>query len=39
MSNLRNLEGAALRYGAFYGPDTGLLEPDMVRQLKRRAVP
>ena len=39
MSNLRNLKGAALRYGVFYGPDTGLFEPDMVRQLKRRAVP
>ena len=39
MSSLGDLKGAALRYGAFYGPDTGLFEPDMVRQLKRRAVP
>ena len=39
MSSLRDLSGVALRYGAFYGPDTGLLEPDMVAQLKRRAVP
>ena len=39
MTDLRDLEGVALRYGAFYGPDTGLFEPDMIRQLKRRAVP
>ena len=39
MSGLGDLKGVALRYGAFYGPDTGLFEPDMVRQLKRRAVP
>ena len=39
MADLRDLKGVALRYGAFYGPDTGLFEPDMIRQLKRRAVP
>ena len=39
LSSLRDIEGVALRYGAFYGPDTGLFEADMVRQLRKRRVP
>ncbi len=32
-------EGLVLRYGAFYGPGTGLLDAAMVTQLRRRRVP
>jgi 2-alkyl-3-oxoalkanoate reductase len=34
-----NPEGIVLRYGFFYGPDTGMLAPAMVDQLRRRRVP
>ncbi|HJZ34207.1 MAG TPA: NAD(P)-dependent oxidoreductase [Hyphomicrobiaceae bacterium] len=31
--------GIVLRYGAFYGPDTGMLEENMIAQIARRRVP
>jgi nucleoside-diphosphate-sugar epimerase len=34
-----NLEGIVLRYGSFYGPDTGMLSRAMIDQLRRRRVP
>jgi nucleoside-diphosphate-sugar epimerase len=34
-----NPEGIVLRYGFFYGPDTGMLAPAMIDQLRRRRVP
>jgi 2-alkyl-3-oxoalkanoate reductase len=33
------IEGVVLRYGAFYGPDTGLFDGPMIEQLRRRRVP
>jgi nucleoside-diphosphate-sugar epimerase len=33
------IEGIVLRYGAFYGPNTGLFDGPMVDQLQRRRVP
>jgi 2-alkyl-3-oxoalkanoate reductase len=32
-------EGLVLRYGAFYGPGTGMLDRSMIEQLRRRRVP
>jgi nucleoside-diphosphate-sugar epimerase len=32
-------EGVVLRYGAFYGPETGMLDRSMIDQLRRRRVP
>jgi nucleoside-diphosphate-sugar epimerase len=32
-------EGIVLRYGSFYGPDTGMLSGAMIDQLRRRRVP
>ncbi len=32
-------EGIVLRYGAFYGPDTGTFDRAMVEQIRRRRVP
>ena len=32
-------EGIVLRYGSFYGPDTGMLSRVMIDQLRRRRVP
>src|SRR5205085_1546986 len=32
-------DGIVLRYGAFYGPDTGMLAPAMIGQLRHRRVP
>ena len=34
-----NLEGIVLRYGSFYGPDTGMLSHAMIDQVRRRRVP
>src|SRR5829696_4082191 len=34
-----NPEGIVLRYGSFYGPDTGMLSGAMIDQLRRRRVP
>jgi len=33
------LEGMVLRYGAFYGPGTGLFDGGFVEQLRRRRAP
>jgi nucleoside-diphosphate-sugar epimerase len=32
-------EGVVLRYGALYGPDTGLFEDSIVEQVRRRRIP
>jgi 2-alkyl-3-oxoalkanoate reductase len=32
-------EGIVLRYGAFYGPDTGMLDHTMIEQIRHRRVP
>jgi nucleoside-diphosphate-sugar epimerase len=34
-----NIDGVVLRYGAFYGPGTGLFDGPMIDQLRRRRVP
>jgi 2-alkyl-3-oxoalkanoate reductase len=33
------IDGIVLRYGAFYGPGTGLFDGPMIEQLRRRRVP
>lgn len=33
------LEGIALRYGSFYGPDTGLLSKPILEQIRKRQFP
>jgi nucleoside-diphosphate-sugar epimerase len=37
--NSASPEGIVLRYGSFYGPDTGMLSRAMIDQLRRRRVP
>jgi nucleoside-diphosphate-sugar epimerase len=32
-------EGIVLRYGSFYGPGTGMLDPAMVQEIRHRRVP
>jgi nucleoside-diphosphate-sugar epimerase len=32
-------EGVVLRYGAFYGPDTGIFDPATIAQIRKRRVP
>jgi nucleoside-diphosphate-sugar epimerase len=32
-------EGVVLRYGTFYGPDTGMLDPSTVQLVRRRRMP
>ncbi|TPN29057.1 NAD(P)-dependent oxidoreductase [Mesorhizobium sp. B2-3-3] len=32
-------EGVVLRYGAFYGPDTGMFDAAMIEQIRKRRVP
>jgi nucleoside-diphosphate-sugar epimerase len=39
VSNSAQPEGIVLRYGSFYGPDTGMLAPAMIEQLRRRRIP
>lgn len=39
VTSLANPEGIVLRYGSFYGPDTGMLSRAMIDQLRRRRVP
>jgi nucleoside-diphosphate-sugar epimerase len=34
-----SIEGIVLRYGSFYGPDTGMLSRAMIDQVRRRRVP
>lgn len=34
-----NIEGLVLRYGAFYGPGTGMLDEAIIEQLRRRRFP
>ena len=34
-----SVEGIVLRYGSFYGPDTGMLSRAMIDQVRRRRVP
>jgi len=33
------LVGVALRYGGFYGPDTGFCEPSVLEQIRKRRMP
>ena len=33
------LVGVALRYGGFYGPDTGVFDPAMIERIRRRRMP
>lgn len=33
------LVGVALRYGGFYGPDTGVFDPSMIEQIRKRRMP
>jgi nucleoside-diphosphate-sugar epimerase len=33
------ITGVALRYGGFYGPDTGVLDPSMIEQIRKRRMP
>lgn len=35
----RTPEGIVLRYGSFYGPDTGMLSSAMINQLRHRRIP
>ena len=37
--NSVGIEGVVLRYGAFYGPGTGILDRTMLDQVRRRRVP
>ena len=39
VAGLSEIEGVVLRYGAFYGPETGLFDGPMLDQLRRRRVP
>jgi 2-alkyl-3-oxoalkanoate reductase len=39
VTSLANPEGIVLRYGSFYGPDTGMLSRAMIDQVRRRRVP
>jgi 2-alkyl-3-oxoalkanoate reductase len=39
VTNSADPEGIVLRYGSFYGPDTGMLAAAMLDQLRRRRVP
>lgn len=34
-----DLIGVALRYGGFYGPGTGVFEPSMIEQIRKRRMP
>lgn len=33
------ITGVALRYGGFYGPDTGVFDPAMIEQIRKRRMP
>jgi nucleoside-diphosphate-sugar epimerase len=37
--NSNNMTGLALRYGAFYGLQTGILEPNVIKQVRQRRLP
>jgi 2-alkyl-3-oxoalkanoate reductase len=39
VTSLASPEGIVLRYGSFYGPDTGMLSRAMIDQVRRRRVP
>ena len=39
VTGLSDIEGVVLRYGAFYGPGTGLFDGPMLDELRRRRVP
>ncbi|KRR02883.1 NAD-dependent epimerase/dehydratase family protein [Bradyrhizobium valentinum] len=39
VTSLATPEGIVLRYGSFYGPDTGMLSRAMIDQVRRRRVP
>ena len=39
LREVSNIEGVGLRYGTFYGPGTGLLDPTVIDQLQHRRFP
>jgi nucleoside-diphosphate-sugar epimerase len=39
VTGAREIYGVVLRYGAFYGPQTGVFDGPMIEQLRRRRVP
>jgi len=39
VSKAHEVNGIVLRYGAFYGPHTGLFDGDFIEQIERRRVP
>ncbi len=39
VTTAEGIEGVVLRYGAFYGPDTGMFDTAFIEQIRRRRVP
>jgi len=39
LQSLKNMDGVVLRYGGFYGPSSGLLEPNFIDQVRHRKAP
>ncbi len=39
VTNAGEPEGVVLRYGVFYGPDTGIFDPSFIQQIRSRRVP
>lgn len=39
VTTAQGIVGVALRYGGFYGPGTGVLDPSMIEQIRRRRMP
>ncbi len=39
VTNTPGITGIALRYGGFYGPDTGVFDPPMIEQIRKRRMP
>ena len=39
VSTAPGITGVALRYGGFYGPDTGVFDPSTIEQIRRRRMP
>ncbi|WP_089177499.1 NAD(P)-dependent oxidoreductase [Bosea sp. AS-1] len=39
VTTTRGVTGVALRYGGFYGPGTGVFDPTMIAQIRRRLMP
>jgi nucleoside-diphosphate-sugar epimerase len=39
VTNTPEINGVALRYGGFYGSDTGVFDPSMIEQIRKRRMP